>query len=209
MRLEPLVCVAFLGLWACGPSPADDGSSVPDEPAPSGRAAAGEGADPAPAPTEDPMAGLPTAVADWWPEIATAAGHHGVPAELVALVVWLESNGDPGARSPRGALGLMQLMPATAAEVARARGEPPPTEDDLLDPERNLDLGCAHLAALSTALATAPLDDAGVHRLAVAYNGGTRVLAAWQRGEPLPPETERYAATLRERWLALVASPRE
>jgi soluble lytic murein transglycosylase len=154
-------------------------------------------------PAPEPIArGLPEAVSAWWPRIVTAAEHHGVSPELVALVVWLESNGEPTAVSPAGALGLMQLMPGTAAKVAQARGEPPPTEGELLDPQRNLDLGCAHLAALGSELGVEPLDGAAVHRLAIAYNGGAKVLAAWQRGEPLPAETERYAATMRERWEA-------
>lgn len=152
------------------------------------------------------LAILPATVGAWWPEISAAAERHDLPPELVALVIWLESSGDAEARSPSGALGLMQLMPATAAKVAAARGEPAPTEDELLDPERNLALGCAHLSRLATELGAEPLDGAAVHRIAVAYNGGERVLTAWQGGAPLPNETERYAAKLRERWEALATS---
>lgn len=194
----------MLGLLGCAPRPAQQDLVAPPEPADSGSPAAIAEADPAPGPT---AAGFPEAVAAWWPEIVTAAERHGVSPDLVALVVWLESNGQPAAVSPAGALGLMQLMPGTATKVAQARGEPAPTHDELLDPQRNLDLGCAHLAELGAASGGEPLDGAAVHRIAVAYNGGAKVLAAWERGEPLPAETERYAAAMRERWEARGAAP--
>lgn len=195
----------LVALFGCAPSPVDDEPVTPAEPVHEGRSAADHEADPAPGPNVG--AALPAAVGAWWPEINAAAERHDVPPELVALVVWLESNGDAEARSPSGALGLMQLMPRTAAQVAAARGEPPPTADDLLDPERNLELGCAHLSELMAELGPEPLDGAAVFRIAVAYNGGKKVLAAWQAGAPLPAETDRYAAKLRERWEALATSP--
>jgi soluble lytic murein transglycosylase len=212
MRPRLLGGVLSWGLLGCAPGPVDEELSAPEEPVrsspPAAEAEVAEAHRAAPGPS-DPAgrapSTVPEAVAAWWPEITAAAGRHGVPPELVALVVWLESNGDAGARSSLGALGLMQLMPATAAAVAQTRGEPSPTEGELLDPERNLELGCAHLSALAAELGATPLDGAAVHRLGVAYNGGAKVLTAWQRGEPLPTETERYAAALRERWEALVA----
>lgn len=204
MRRELCPWVLLLGLAGCAQGPVDDEPVTPGEPARSGRSAAVDEADPAPGPNErgGSALALPPAVGAWWPEISAAAERHDVPPELVVLVVWLESSGDAEARSPSGALGLMQLMPGTAAKVAAARGEPPPTEEDLLDPERNLELGCAHLSALATELGAEPLDGAAVHRIAIAYNGGMKVLTAWQGGAPLPEETERYAAALRERWEA-------
>jgi soluble lytic murein transglycosylase-like protein len=203
MRTKSGIWVALVGLFGCAPGPVEEELLTPEQPDRSGPAAGREG-EPAEVLGIAPGApvGLPDAVAVWWPEITAAAEHHGVPPGLVALVVWLESNGEPEAVSPAGALGLMQLMPATAAKVAQARGEPPPTAAELFDPERNLELGCAHLSALRAELGAEPLDGAAVHRIAIAYNGGAKVLAAWQRGEPLPAETERYAATLRERWEA-------
>lgn len=149
---------------------------------------------------------VPAQVAAWSTEIATAAARHDLDPDFVALVVWLESNGRADARSSAGALGLMQLMPSTALAVAQRQGQPRPSEEDLLDPPRNLDLGCAHLAELAAELATEGLDPAAAHRIAVAYNGGPRVLAAWQQGAALPPETERYAAAIRDRWHAHLVS---
>jgi soluble lytic murein transglycosylase-like protein len=196
----------LLAFCGCAPGPVDGEPVTPEEPKHSGHAAAVDEPDPAPGASEaghSKPADLPAAVGAWWPEISVTAERHHLPPALVALVIWLESNGDAAARSPSGALGLMQLMPATAAKVAAARGEPAPTEAELLDPSRNLELGCAHLSALATELGTSPLDGAAVHRIAIAYNGGTKVLTAWQGGAPLPDETDRYATKLRERWEAL------
>lgn len=199
-----MVLLVSLG---CAPGASDDELLAPEEPAHSSPSAEADEPEDAQEPNVSARSGpaaLPAAVTAWWPEISAASARHGLPPELVGVVVWLESNGDPDARSPAGALGLMQLMPGTAAKVAKARGEPVPGEDDLLDPERNLELGCAHLSELATGLGAATLDGAAVHRIAIAYNGGAQVLAAWEGGQPLPEETERYAAMVRERWEALM-----
>ena len=52
------------------------------------------------------------AVLQWLPEIQAAASTTGVPAEVIAAVIRVESGGDPNAVSVAGALGLMQVMPA-------------------------------------------------------------------------------------------------
>jgi soluble lytic murein transglycosylase-like protein len=202
MRTSLLRSWVLVLLGACGaqPQPSTPPDSTASAPPPGPMAA-----EPGPGPEQAPPASLPASVTAWWPEISAAAGRHGLPPVLVALVVSLESSGDPQARSPMGALGLMQLMPGTAAKVARDRGEPAPTEAELLDPARNLELGCALVASLLAEHGATTLDGDAVHRMAVAYNGGPKVLAAWQGGAPLPAETERYAAALRERWVAMGA----
>lgn len=52
------------------------------------------------------------AVLQWLPEIQSAAAATGVPAEVIAAVIRVESGGDPNAVSVAGAIGLMQVMPA-------------------------------------------------------------------------------------------------
>ena len=46
--------------------------------------------------------------------LSDAAAAHGVPLDLLTAVAWIESRYNPRAVSPKGAVGLMQLMPATA-----------------------------------------------------------------------------------------------
>ena len=68
------------------------------------------------------IAWLPQSVQRWWPDVARIAARHKVDPELVAIIILVESGGDPEARSSAGATGLMQLMPATATEVAQQLG---------------------------------------------------------------------------------------
>ncbi len=81
-----------------------------------------------------------------------------------------ESVFNPTVASQAGALGLMQLMPDTARELAAASGEPAPGRWAILEPERNITLGSTYLAQMRDrfghpALATAAYN-AGPHRVA-------------------------------------------
>lgn len=119
--------------------------------------------------------GVPSWVPGQWRSLfATAAARHGVPAALLASVARAESGFDPGAVSPAGAVGLMQLMPSTA----RGLGVDP------RDPAQAVDgaarLLSSHLRRFgSTSLALA------------AYNAGP---GAVERYAGVPPyrETQQY-----------------
>lgn len=82
------------------------------------------------------------------PLAAAASQRTGLDTDLILAVVTKESGGDPSARSSVGAIGLMQLKPGAGADGAARLGEPPPTENDLLDPATNLRLGASYLASL-------------------------------------------------------------
>jgi hypothetical protein len=114
--------------------------------------------------------------------IAQASARHGVDATLVRALIQVESNYQPRARSPKGARGLMQLMPSTA----RLYGV-----TNLYDPAANLDVGIRHLKSL--------LDRFPLKLALAAYNAGE---AAVQRFGGVPPfaETRTYV----ERILKLV-----
>lgn len=113
--------------------------------------------------------------------IAAVAARNGVDARLVHAVVEVESAYQARARSPRGAQGLMQLMPATARQYAVR---------DPYDPEANLEAGVRHLKSLlgrfDLALALA------------AYNAGEAVVRQYG-GLPPFPETRRYVRRVLER----------
>jgi soluble lytic murein transglycosylase-like protein len=120
-------------------------------------------------------------------EIAAAvARRHGLDPELVMAVVSVESDFKPEAVSPKGAQGLMQLMPKTAESLGVA---------DAFDPEQNLDGGVRHLGELLA------LYDGDVERALAAYNAGE---GAVHRHHGVPPyrETRAYVRKVLERYRA-------
>lgn len=123
-----------------------------------------------------------------WDELlAGASQRHGLEVQLVRAVVAVESCGDPDAVSRKGAVGLMQLMPATAAGYGCANPR---------DPSANVEAGCAHLAYLQRKLGDVQLALA-------AYNAGERAVQRHQ-GIPKYRETQSYVKNVlahRERLL--------
>ena len=93
------------------------------------------------------------------------ARNYDLDPALVAAVIYQESKFEPAARSDSGAIGLMQLLPATARGIATRTGGIAFRDDDLLDPELNVRYGCWYLRHLLRKYGS--LDDA-----LAAYNGG-------------------------------------
>jgi soluble lytic murein transglycosylase-like protein len=159
------------------------------------------GPEPSPPPATVEIAWLPAEVSRWTPEIETAARVHGVDPDLVAILMLLESNGEPTATSPSGAKGLMQLMPKTAEKIASDRGLPVPTPADLEDPALNLDFAAYLLAELITDLTDGSLDAKSVGLVAAGYNAGIAHTIAWQAGDAkLSAETKQYRAKAMRLW---------
>ncbi len=109
--------------------------------------------------------------------IAKAAAEFGLDADLLRGLVAAESGGRPDAVSKSGAVGLVQLMPATAAEQARAL-RLDPAKVDLTDPETNLRLGARYLSRLLAELGGEP-----AFALA-AYNAGKTHVLRWRWRAP-------------------------
>jgi soluble lytic murein transglycosylase-like protein len=107
-----------------------------------------------------------------------------VPAALIHAIISVESRFNPNARSRKGAMGLMQLMPATAAMVG---------VDDAFDPHQNVLGGARYLGLLIRQFE-------GNLRLAVAaYNAGPA--AVLRRGAMQTfPETRRYVRRVLSRY---------
>ncbi|MBN8550632.1 MAG: lytic transglycosylase domain-containing protein [Deltaproteobacteria bacterium] len=108
--------------------------------------------------------------------IDLAAGEHGVEPSLIRALIHTESAFNPRAVSPKGARGLMQLMP----EVARMRGV-----KNSFDPEQNISGGTRHLALLIKRYS-------GNLKLALAaYNAGEGAVEQYG-GIPPYRETQEY-----------------
>ena len=109
-----------------------------------------------------------------------------VPEALALAVANQESGFDPRARSPAGARGLMQLMPATARHAARKFKLPAPRGQKIEDPTYNLHLGTAVLAELLKRY------EESLPLVLAAYNGGSRSVGKWIRrhGDPRNDEID-------------------
>ncbi len=104
--------------------------------------------------------------------ILANAEKYGVDPYLVAAIAYTESKYDPQARSHKGALGLMQLMPETATWIAEQLHWDVFAVEQLADPKINVELGCWYLANLSSEFS----DRAQV---IAAYNAGRGNLQKW------------------------------
>ena len=102
-----------------------------------------------------------------------------VEPALIYGLMRAESAMQADALSPAGARGLLQLMPSTAAAVARRNGLAYANRQDLMDPEINIPLGIAHLAELEKRY-----DGHWIH-VAAAYNAGINAVARWLDTRPL------------------------
>lgn len=104
-------------------------------------------------------------------EIFHYARQEGLDPALVAAVIRQESNFDPQAQSRVGAQGLMQLMPQTAEEIARKKGED--AAGDLYSIDTNLSYGSFYLAYLLDRF------DGQTATALAAYNAGPTITAQW------------------------------
>jgi len=137
----------------------------------------------------------------WAPVLSQACARHRVDAELLAVVMVVESGGSPTAISPAGAVGLMQVMPATGKDIARLRGIKGYHEGWLTDPNTNIDFGAWYLAK-QLANFGGPDPAYSVELAAAAYNGGPGRLRRHLRGQAdLSNETSRYKRWVRGMWL--------
>ncbi|MDX1528475.1 MAG: transglycosylase SLT domain-containing protein, partial [Gammaproteobacteria bacterium] len=107
-------------------------------------------------------------------EVARNASHHGLEPAMVLAMIRQESAFKTDAASPKGARGLMQLMPSTGRRVARSVGVRLKRRNELFDPALNVKLGTAYFRRL--------LDRTrGNHVLALgAYNAGPQRVKAWR-----------------------------
>lgn len=116
----------------------------------------------------------------FYPMVDRVARRHGVDTDLVMALIEVESGFHNQAISPKGARGLMQLLPATATRYGMREVR------ELHDPERNIEIGVQHVKDL--------LNTYGGHpALAMAaYNAGPQAVAKYGQRIPHYVETMLY-----------------
>ena len=132
------------------------------------------------APAERPAASDPYAA-----HVAEASQRFGIPAAWIRAIMRVESRGDQQAISPKGAIGLMQIMPETWAGLRARYG----LGRDPFDPRDSILAGAAYLREMH--------DRYGSPGFLAAYNAGPGRYEDYRdRHRPLPPETVAYVTAL-------------
>ena len=122
---------------------------------------------------------------------------HGIDYSLLKALIVTESGFNPYAVSPKGAVGLMQLIPPTAQRYGVTAGEGGTIEEKLTDPKTNIKAGARYLADLIKRFP-------GRLELALAaYNAGEG--AVQRAGNKIPnyPETQNYVKTVMQLYSGL------
>lgn len=118
--------------------------------------------------------------------VAEASLRFGVPESWIRAVMRVESAGDPAATSPKDAMGLMQVMPQTWAELSARYGFGP----NAYDPRESILAGAAYLREMHDRYGT-------IEGMLAAYNAGPeRYDDHLATGRPLPWETWNYVAMI-------------
>jgi hypothetical protein len=143
------------------------------------------GSVPSPTAAQDRSPSATLATHPYAAHVAEAARRFGIPEAWIWAVMRVESNGNARAFSRAGAMGLMQIMPATWAELRAIYGLGP----DPFDVRDNIMAGAAYLCAMHDRYG----DPAA---MLAAYNAGPGRYDEYLRGRPLPPETRAYLTRL-------------
>ncbi|MBI1996828.1 MAG: transglycosylase SLT domain-containing protein [Deltaproteobacteria bacterium] len=111
----------------------------------------------------------------YWDTIQQKAQERDLDPFLILALIRQESLFDAQARSPAFALGLMQLLPSTAARVAKLVGLEPPSNEKLFEPEVNLTLGTQYLKDLLLRYSN------NWFKAIAAYNAGEAAVDRWEK----------------------------
>lgn len=102
---------------------------------------------------------------------------YNIESYMVAAIIKVESNYDKSALSKKNAIGLMQLTPSTAKEIAKKMNIENFTPDMILDPELNIRMGCWYIDDLKKEFGN------NMDLVLAAYNGGRGNVKKWLRSE--------------------------
>lgn len=147
---------------------------------------------------------IPASVKRWQPLIQEMAHKYDIDPNLVAIIMTIESGGNPQARSGVGAEGLMQIMPGTAKDIAQKYLTSPVKSYDILDPRTNIEFGTAYLAYLRNEFGSAnqgPTWNETAELIGAGYNGGPGAASNVEKGRGLESlETASYSRDVFNMW---------
>jgi soluble lytic murein transglycosylase-like protein len=131
---------------------------------------------------------IPATVKKWSAPIDLMAKKYQLDPNLIAIIMTMESGGDPRASSSAGAQGLMQLTGPTAKDIAAKFLKQPVGKYKLSDPATNIEFGAAYLAYLRDTFGgwqQGPSWDSTVELVAAGYNGGPGAANRLYKGQGL------------------------
>ncbi len=147
---------------------------------------------------------IPATVKYWGQPIDEMAKKYDVDPNYIAIIMTLESGGYAKAESSAGAVGLMQLTPVTATDVATKYLKTPRKTYDLHDPQTSIEFGAAYLAYLRDTFAESsqgPSWDETAEVVAAGYNGGPLASLHLEQGKGLhDPQTVVYSRDAFNMW---------
>ncbi|MBW1939093.1 MAG: lytic transglycosylase domain-containing protein [Deltaproteobacteria bacterium] len=127
---------------------------------------------------------VPRNCAEFGKIISETAIRYDLDPDLIRAIIQIESGGIPDARSPKGAIGLMQLMPETSSNLAVSNP---------LDPRANIQGGTKYLSRLLERFR------GNLVLSLAAYNAGPGKVERY-KGIPPYPETRRYVRKVLKQW---------
>ena len=179
--------------WTSSPTPPAAGIRKTGRPGKLGTTGAFRPANDAPNDTrEAPRAGRPISRAEELsPQVDAVARRHAIDPLLLHAIAHVESRHNPAARSPAGALGVMQVMPATGARFGVAQPEA------LQQSGTNLEVSAAYLKTLQQRFGN------NLSLVLAAYNAGEGAVERHGRHVPPYAETQSYVRQVLDRYQVL------
>lgn len=153
---------------------------------------------------------IPATVKRWQPTIDAMAKRYDIDPNYVAIIMTMESGGNAKAKSEAGAIGLMQVTPPTAKDIASRYLKTPVSHYDLSNPTTNIEFGVAYLAELRDTFGDytqGPSWNYTAELVAAGYNGGPTAANSVYKGDGLTDtQTVVYSRDAFNMWRERFAS---
>lgn len=147
---------------------------------------------------------IPATVKQWSGIIQEMGQKYNIDPNLVAIIMTIESGGNPQAKSGVGAQGLLQIMPGTAQDIAAKHLKTPVAQYDIYNPRTNIEFGTAYLAYLRSTFgetSQGPTWDETAELIGAGYNGGPGAARNLEKGLGLQSlETSSYSRDVYNMW---------